>query len=1001
MLLAGICILLVIPDYACPAPVQKVLILNSYHKEFKWTDAQVNAAKEVLSKGAGTFELFVEYMDTKRRFNKEILEALFNLYRLKYKNIAFDVIITTDDNALWFVEKYHKVLFGEAPVCFCGINDYKASLLRGKKQFTGLVEVLDIKVTIDLILKLHPGTRKIVVVVDSTPTGSGQLKDITAVAEKYPNLTFEYLEGRNLSHAELFRKLQSLSADTVVLLAVWLRDKHHTYLSSEEGGRLISQNASVPVYGIVDMYFGNGIVGGKLLSSKSHGRLAAQKALQIMKGEKASDLPTIHESVNPYMFDYQQLQRWKIKLSDLPEGSFIINKPFSFYTAYKKEIWIVSGLFLFLILTILFLALNILRRRHAEAALRESEEKYRTLLETITDMVFIVNTEGNFVYLNPEFEKITGFSSLELIGYPFTEHLAPEYVASTVDRFKRGLSGEAIPPYEVAFQRKDGKTVPVDLKVTSLPDINGKMVGRIGVARDISEREEARRALNKSESEKKAILDGITTNIRFVDKDLKILWANKASIISADKSYEEMIGHKCYEFWGNRKQACSDCPSIKTFNEKKTNRSTRHSPDGKIWDLKTEPVFDHTEELVGVVEIAHDITDQSRLADQLDRARKMEAIGIVAGGVAHDLNNILAGLVSYPELLLMQLPEDSPFKNSILTIQRSGEKAAAIVQDMLTLARRGVVVADVININDIISEYLKSPEYDKLQSYHPHVLLETHLEKDVLNILGSSTHLSKTIMNLVSNAAEAMSDGGEITICTENRYIDRPIRGYDDVKEGDYAVLTIIDTGSGIPPEDIKHIFEAFYTKKKMGRSGTGLGMAVVWGTVKDHKGYVDVKSIVGKGTTFTLYFPVTREELPEDTATVTFEAYCGNGETILIVDDVEEQRRIATGMLKALGYSVESVPCGEAAVEYLKGNKVDLLLLDMIMDPGMDGLETYRKILQIHPGQKAVIASGFSESHRVKEVQRLGAGSYVKKPLMMEKLGFAVRAELEKRKEI
>ena len=413
------------------------------------------------------------------------------------------------------------------------------------------------------------------------------------------------------------------------------------------------------------------------------------------------------------------------------------------------------------------------------------------------------------------------------------------------------------------------------------------------------------------------------------------------------------------------------------------------------------PVFDAIELIKGELdellrERKQAEEERIELETRLQRAQKMEALGTLAGGVAHDLNNILGGLVSYPELLLFRLPEDSPLRNSILTIQKSGEKAAAVVQDLLTLARRGVVVTEVVNPNDVISEYLKSPEHEKLLFYHPGVHLETHLEKDVVNILGSSTHLSKTVMNLISNAAEAMPGGGKLIVSTENRYIDRPIRGYEDVKEGDYVVLTISDTGTGISPDDIEKIFEPFYTKKKMGRSGTGLGMAVVWGMVKDHNGYIDVQSTEGKGTTFTLYFPVTRKKLSEDKSDLVIEAFSGNGESILIVDDVEEQRQIASGMLKELGYSVVSVSSGEEAVEYLKTNKVDLLILDMIMDPGMDGLDTYKKILEMHPGQKAIIASGFSETDRVKEVQRLGAGAYIRKPLLLEKIGLVIKEELE-----
>jgi two-component system cell cycle sensor histidine kinase/response regulator CckA len=250
-------------------------------------------------------------------------------------------------------------------------------------------------------------------------------------------------------------------------------------------------------------------------------------------------------------------------------------------------------------------------------------------------------------------------------------------------------------------------------------------------------------------------------------------------------------------------------------------------------------------------------------------------------------------------------------------------------------------------------------------------------------------------MNLISNAAEAMPEGGTISVSTENRYIDKLIRGYGNVEEGDYVILTISDTGVGMSTEDMEKIFEPFYTKKVMGRSGTGLGMAVVWGTVKDHKGYIDVQSVEGKGTTFTLYFPISRKELAKDKFSVSIEDYMGKGETILVVDDVEEQREIASQILKKLGYSVTSVASGEEAIDYMKKNSADLLILDMIMDPGIDGLETYKRILKLHPSQKAIIASGFSETKRVKEAQKLGAGAYVRKPYILGKIGLAVRNEL------
>ena len=425
--------------------------------------------------------------------------------------------------------------------------------------------------------------------------------------------------------------------------------------------------------------------------------------------------------------------------------------------------------------------------------------------------------------------------------------------------------------------------------------------------------------------------------------------------------------------------------------------------DGNMIDILLSSTPLNPEDLsAGITFSAMDITERKRaqekkknLEAQLQRAEKMESLGTLAGGVAHDLNNILGGLVSYPDLMLMDLPEDSPLREPITIIQKSGKKASAIVNDLLTLARRGAAVKEVANLNAIVAEYLESPELKKLKDYHSGILIQTSFETDLLNIECSPVHLSKTIMNLVSNAAEAVIDDGTITISTRNEYVDRPIKGYGQAKQGDYVILTVEDNGQGIPPEDLEKIFEPFYTKKHMGRSGTGLGMAVVWGTVKDHNGYIDVESKEGQWTKFSLYFPVTRKELAVNESAVSIAEYVGNGETVLVIDDVEEQRKIASGLLTKLGYFVDVVSSGEESVEYMKKNSANLIILDMIMDPGIDGLDTYKKILELHPKQKAIIASGFSETDRIKEAQKLGAGQYVKKPYTLENIGLAVKAEL------
>jgi len=444
-------------------------------------------------------------------------------------------------------------------------------------------------------------------------------------------------------------------------------------------------------------------------------------------------------------------------------------------------------------------------------------------------------------------------------------------------------------------------------------------------------------------------------------------------------------------------RATSDC-ELRLMLFRKT---TAGQGEGGYFSISAEGVYagdkPGKDSFLGTQGIARDISKRKQLENRLEQSRKMEAVGNLAAGVAHDLNNILSGLFSYPELLLIDLPTESPLRSGLETIQKSGQKAAAIVQDMLCLSRSGAAMHAIVNLNDVVAEFLSAPEFKRIREIQRDIRVSTHLSDDLMNIKGSKIHLTKAIMNLILNAAEAMPAGGTITVLTQNRYVDTALSGYEVIPEGEYVVLSIGDEGVGIAPNDLFRIFEPFYTRKRMGRSGTGLGMTVVWAAVKDHKGYVDLQSREGEGTRFDIFLPATRDAAVAGDRKAVLEDYTGT-ERILVVDDVPEQREITERMLRKLGYRVASVPSGEAAVDYVQSNPADLLVLDMILEPGIDGLETYRRIISIRPGQKAIIASGFSESERVKALQSLGAGAYIRKPYTLETIGLAVRKELSRK---
>lgn len=625
----------------------------------------------------------------------------------------------------------------------------------------------------------------------------------------------------------------------------------------------------------------------------------------------------------------------------------------------------------------------------------EQERLMQEVMEQAADAIILHDPEGKIINANQQACENLRYSRDELLNMNITDiEIARDPTGPP--SIPEGLESGGVTFFGVQ-KRKDGSTFPVEARV-SLVEYRGRRLV-LSLARDITERRRAEEAMVQAKEDWENTFDAIADMVMLLDDGHHILRVNKAAAEALGTTKESLVGKKCYEAIHGTDRSIGRCPLTKTMNSLKAYTVEITEPRlGGTFLCSTSPILNHEGKLTGYTHTLKDITASKRLEAQLRQAQKMEAIASLAGGVAHDLNNILAGIVSYPDLLLTQLPKDSPLRQPILTIRESGEKAADIVEDLLTMARRGIATPEISNLNDIVSEYLKSPEHEKLVLRYPALEVETRLGTDLSRISASRVHLSKTIMNLISNAAEAMPHGGRVVVSTENRYVDTPVRGYSNVMEGDYVALTVSDNGVGIAPEDLGRIYEPFWTKKKMGRrSGSGLGMTVVWGTMEDHRGYIDVQSTVGKGTTFTLYFPATRKEPLTGWANLTIEDYKGQGESVLVIDDAKEQREIACTILAELGYSAASVASGEEAIDYMKDNRVDILLLDMIMESGMDGLETYKRIVELHPGQKAIIASGFSETDRVREAQKLGAGPYVKKPYTLEKIGMVVRSELEK----
>ena len=860
---------------------QGVLILQSYHIGYPWSDNVTKGITSVLQKEKDV-ELFFEYMDTKRHMDKPYLEKLRQLYKDKYGSLSLDVIICSDDNALNFLLRNRDNLFPDVPIVFCGINNFTDSRIAGHTNITGVVENPDVLGTLQIALRLHPGTRQVAAVYDQTKTGLANEERLREIAPDFEKqVEIKYITDKTIS--ELQHALRALPPETIVLHLSFAKARDGIFLSLREASKLVNSNSDGPVYTCWDVRMAYpGHCGGKMVSGYVQGKTAARMALRILHGESANNVDIIRKSPNVYMFDYAQMNRFGLSKKDLPKHSIIVNEPFSFYGKYKGWIWIILGTFAFLLMLISFLIVNIFQRKRAEKALQESEERYRTLMDNLPVGVYrnTPGSEGEFLMANPAFCKMFGFKNEEEIKESTPASLyqnLKERKEYSDNLIQKGV----IKNDERTLLKRDGTPVNTSITASVVCGKDGEVSYFDSIMLDITEQKLAQEALRESE-------------------------------------------------------------------------------------------------------------------EKLARSKKMEAMGLMAGGVAHDLNNILSGIVSYPELLLMNLPEDSPLRKPIKIIQESGMRAADVVEDLMTIARGVASSKEVLNLNTMVAEYLKSAEYQKLESIQSFVNFRTELNSDLLNMSGSPTHIKKILMNLVTNASEAIEGSGTVTISTVNQYLDEPLKGYEDIRTGEYVMLTVSDDGSGISPRDLERIFEPFYTKKVMGKSGTGLGLAVVWNTVQDHNGYINVKSSE-KGTAFELYFPVIREEVADGKEEVHLEDYLGHGEKILVVDDEERQREIACRMLTQLGFKAESVSSGKKAIEYLKEYSVDLIVLDMVMPKGINGRETYQEIIKIRPDQKAIIASGYAKTKEVDLAQKLGAGKYIKKPYILEEIGVAVKEEMEK----
>jgi len=611
------------------------------------------------------------------------------------------------------------------------------------------------------------------------------------------------------------------------------------------------------------------------------------------------------------------------------------------------------------------------------------QEKYRWFFEHLGEAAGIVDKDENFTFANQAAEEIFQVAPKSLVGRNLMEFLSyknREIVLKQTERRKKGKSDT----YDLDILRADGLERTITTTVTTVYDADGKYEGGLGIFRDITDQKRMERALRESENKYRLLTELSPFGVAITDRNGKIVEVNKKACKIIQVNKEDLVGKDGMKYIA---------PKEREIGEKILEKLNKHSRlDGVVFGTINDRILRlsmnvFSSDPLMLYSTFEDITEQKSIEEQLQQAQKMEAIGRLAGGVAHDMNNILGAIMGSVSALGIELLEDGSNVDDIDNILDACRKGARLTQNLLGFARKGKYVKETISINDIVRNVTTLLKH----TISKKVVFKETLEKGLQLVEGDVNQIENVLMNICINAVDAMSDRGELSIFTNGITIK------DDLKDtltgllpGEYVRLQVVDTGIGMDEETKKRVFEPFFTTKPLGK-GTGLGLSMVYGVVKNHNGSVSISSKPGRGTTVTVIFPasVRKGKKGDDDESISSipKAVQGRG-NVLLVDDEEMIRISSKRMLEKLGYNVLLANNGYEALEAYKENheQVDFVILDLNM-PQMDGSEAFWGLFQIDSKVKVLLSSGFSKDAMVDSLVAGGARGFLQKPFGMEHL--------------
>ena len=641
---------------------------------------------------------------------------------------------------------------------------------------------------------------------------------------------------------------------------------------------------------------------------------------------------------------------------------------------------------------------DITGRKEAEASLRESEEKYRNILESMEEGYFEVDLAGNFTFFNDAVCLMSGYPRDELEGMNNRGYTSPETARMMFQVFN-GIYRTGRPATMMDYEmiRKDGTKRTLELSASLRRDAAGEPVGFRGLIRDVTKRKRSEEALRESEEKYRTVLEANPDPVVVCDKECRVVYFNPAFTRVFGWTLEERLGRGMDDFVPEENQAEMNAMMARLLAGESLSgiESRRYSKSGQVLPVSVSGTIyrDRNGNPVGSIINLRDISEQRKLQSQLQHAQKMEAVGTLAGGIAHDFNNLLQAVQGYAELLLRGKAADNSEAAGLQKIINAAKRGGELTRQLLTFSRKVESKKRPVDLNCEVQEVRRL-----LERTLPRMIgIELRLAHDLKTVNADPVQMGQVLMNLAVNSKDAMPQGGRLLMETDNVTLDAEFcKTHLGAKPGRYIMLGVSDTGHGMDSKTIAHIFEPFYTTKGPGQ-GTGLGLAMVYGIVKDHDGYITCHSAPAVGTSFKVYLPVIDEPAAMKTEGPTIPQITKGTETILVVDDEESIRDVTTNLLGAYGYTVLTAADGEAALEVCRRerSRIDLVVLDLIM-PGMGGLKCLREILEINPGTLVLVASGYAAGGPWREAAEAGAKGYISKPYEIEKIAATIRLVLD-----